>query len=120
MIFMKKSAISNLWVWPTSGRGVDDLFYYYTVEVLGPTILFDHLVLSLTSEIQTGGRGLYRDTDCSESVLSDCLAIVTPVFPSQLVVFITANLECTREDCEALVNLLKTLLKRIDMDREVS
>ena len=35
-------------------------------------------------------------------------------------VFITANLECTREDCEALVNLLKTLLKRIDMDREVS
>jgi len=35
------------------------------------------------------------------------------------VVFLTVNLECSRSDCEALVNMLKILIKQLKLDREV-
>lgn len=34
-------------------------------------------------------------------------------------VFLTVNLECSRSDCEALVNMLKILIKQLKLDREV-
>ena len=37
----------------------------------------------------------------------------------QLVAFLTENLECTRGDCDALVGVLKILIKQLKLDREV-
>ena len=39
---------------------------------------------------------------------------------SQLILFILTNLECTREDCETLVSTLKTLIKQLEFENEVS
>ena len=44
--------------------------------------------------------------------------IFLPLLP-QLVLFIAEHLECHKEDCEALVHMLKTFLKQLHLDREV-
>ena len=41
-----------------------------------------------------------------------------PSFP-QLILFIAENLECNKEDCEALIHMLKTFLKQLMLSREV-
>ena len=37
----------------------------------------------------------------------------------QLMLFLSINLDCTKEDCEILVNVLKTLIKQLGFDKEV-
>ncbi len=37
----------------------------------------------------------------------------------QLLLFLSSNLECTKEDCEALVSMLKTLIRQLEFDEEV-
>ena len=36
----------------------------------------------------------------------------------QLLMFICTNMECTREDAEAVVSMLKAILSRLDLERE--
>ena len=49
------------------------------------------------------------------------ITLVTICYPLlfQLVAFLTENLECTRGDCDALVGVLKILIKQLKLDREV-
>ena len=44
------------------------------------------------------------------------------VFPPsflQLILFVAEHLECNKEDCEALIHMLKTFLRQLHLDREV-
>ncbi len=37
----------------------------------------------------------------------------------QLLLFLCSNLECTHKDCEALVTILKMLIKQLNFDDKV-
>ena len=60
----------------------------------------------------------YKLTCVNECFWTSVVTICYLLF-FQLVAFLTENLECTRGDCDALVGVLKILIKQLKLDREV-
>ena len=68
-------------------------------------------------------RMVVYETACNSAGVIECfwtsLVTICYLLFFQLVAFLTENLECTRGDCDALVGVLKILIKQLKLDREV-
>ena len=62
---------------------------------------------------------LYCQLD-AVSIVTVCNVLVFSVCVVQLLMFLTSNLDCSREDCDALVDVLKAFIKQLQFGREVS